>query len=42
VTEALTALGVALVLALAQWIRESADRRRRRAGRKRTRSVDRS
>ena len=40
-TEALTALAVALVLALTQWIRESVDRRRRRAGRKRTRSIDR-
>ena len=40
--EAAAALAVALVLALAQGIREAVDRRRRRLGIKRTRSEDRS
>jgi len=37
VNEATAALAVALVLAVAQWIRERTDRRQRAAGRKRTR-----
>lgn len=39
--EALAALAAALVLAAAQWIRETLDRRRRALGVKRTRSEDR-